>query len=154
MTLPASGAISLQDLITEFGGGTKLTDFYRGGARVPATRVVALYGTWSSYFYQYGLTGGGNPYYVRQRTGLQNVVFVWNGATVATLINQGGVSSGAGSVIVGGYQYSAGSYQEVDGEYTLYSIRRRTYSETTESINTDVPTSGAIFLTDFYGATS
>lgn len=35
MALPGSGTIKLSDLITEFGGGTKLSDFYRGGAYVP-----------------------------------------------------------------------------------------------------------------------
>lgn len=35
MTLPSSGQLSLSMLISEFGGGTKLTDFYRGGSLVP-----------------------------------------------------------------------------------------------------------------------
>lgn len=37
MTLPASGSISLSQIIAEFGGGSKITDFYRGGALVPNT---------------------------------------------------------------------------------------------------------------------
>lgn len=41
MALPTSGNITLQMLITEFGGGTKLTDFYRGGALVPDTAANA-----------------------------------------------------------------------------------------------------------------
>ena len=35
MTLPSSGDIKLSQLIAEFGGGTKLTNFYRGGGLVP-----------------------------------------------------------------------------------------------------------------------
>jgi hypothetical protein len=41
MALPTSGNISLSQLIAEFGGGTKLTDFYRGGAWVPNTAANA-----------------------------------------------------------------------------------------------------------------
>lgn len=41
MALPGSGDIRLSDLIAEFGGGTKLSDFYRGGAYVPDTPTNA-----------------------------------------------------------------------------------------------------------------
>lgn len=41
MTLPASGDLSLSMIISEFGGGTKLGDFYRGGAYVPNTGTNA-----------------------------------------------------------------------------------------------------------------
>lgn len=37
MALPASGQIALSQIIAEFGGGTKLTDFYKGGLYVPNT---------------------------------------------------------------------------------------------------------------------
>lgn len=37
MALPASGNIALSQIIAEFGGGSKITDFYRGGALVPNT---------------------------------------------------------------------------------------------------------------------
>ena len=37
MPLPTSGNISLSQIVAEFGGSTtpKLTDYYRGGGRVP-----------------------------------------------------------------------------------------------------------------------
>lgn len=35
MAIPSSGQLKLSLLIAEFGGGVKLTDFYRGGGLVP-----------------------------------------------------------------------------------------------------------------------
>lgn len=43
MALPTSGNLSFSQIIAEFGGGAgaKLTDYYRGGARVPDTAANA-----------------------------------------------------------------------------------------------------------------
>lgn len=167
MTLPASGAISLQNLITEFGGGTKLTDFYRGGGLVPATGEVTNYQAWSSF--EYNFLGPSPPspanvtegWSVAERNSdglLISAEVYWGGAEVvsgsAAATELDDPDTGGGS----GYQYQRGTLQESydDGTFTYhyYNVRRRRYTVTTESINTDVPTSGAIFLTDFYGATS
>lgn len=146
--LQASGPITLQDLITFFGGGTKLTDFYRGGGLVPATRstttLVVNYGTYSAGQYQpffgtprFQYVIGGNVY--------------WD----ETLISSSGNSAGLIPFFVtspgSGFQYNRVT---VGGDSN--GIRRRSYnafnSTTTVDINTGVPTSGAIKLTDFYGA--
>lgn len=37
MTLPASGTIKISDIVAEFGGTGKLSEYYRGGGRVPDT---------------------------------------------------------------------------------------------------------------------
>lgn len=57
MTLQASGAISLQDIATEFGGATphSISEYYRGGANVPnitQNNSIPISGqvSWSDYY--------------------------------------------------------------------------------------------------------
>ena len=135
-TLAASGAISIGTLNSFFtGSGTAMSNFYRGGGRVPSTRTVRE------------PTSG--AYYDVDRVwnylGFAYQEAFWFGS-VAIL------TAGETSFTSGIYTYFRGSFQENipygEGSYQAYSIYR-TYQQ---AINTGVPSSGTISLSDFYGA--
>ena len=50
MTLQTSGAISLSQVQSEFGGSNpiSMSEYYRGGAYVPTT--ISTAGAWSAYY--------------------------------------------------------------------------------------------------------
>lgn len=147
-TLQTSGPITLQDLIDFFGGGSKLTDFYRGGGLVPSVRSttsqVVNYGNWSGSFYQPFV--GASPRYFYNIGGS----VYWDDS----LISLNG--SGTGFIPFFITAPSGFQYQRVTVGSEPNGIRRRSYvsfDQTTDTpINTNVPSSGAIKLTDFYGA--
>jgi hypothetical protein len=146
MALQSSGVISVNNLKSEFSdtGDSSLTEFYRGGSLVPSTKEEVYfgysYGPWSPYQYQ-PFAGAGSRFYASSGQ------WVWNNSTVS------GSGAYAGKVISSGsFEYQAGSSQ-TGGQY---AIRRRTrtffsYTEDVD-INTNVPESGEISLTDFYSA--
>jgi hypothetical protein len=135
MPLQTSGAISLSQVQSEFGGANpvSMSEYYRGGSYVPTTGS----GSYSSY--QANLQ---SPQYYFTNHG----IVVWNGSQVAN------VSAGATSATAGGYTYQRGSlYTTISGKYTstsYYYVRRGTAST---SINTGIPSSGAISMSQFYG---
>ena len=153
MTLQTSGAISLANLQTEYTDTApiSLSEFYRNGGKVPNTITVNVpAGSWSSYLYD---RTGNNYYWV--------VAFFaggqWAGSSAG--FNSLTVST-ATSVTVGGFEYQRGSFVETITTGTgknqvtssYYRIRRRTTATTsTISVNQNVPTSGTISLSQFYG---
>lgn len=155
MAMPSSGVITADQFRNEFGdsGETSLSNWYRGGPFVPATRTytetTVNTGPFSSY--EYSLFGVGAKYYFRW-TGTQ-VTIVWNDVTIVPSSNPLFPGQSSTSWISQGYQYERGSLID-SGEY--YQVRRRTYTTTTEtitqSVNTGVPTSGPISFSDLYGA--
>jgi hypothetical protein len=135
MTLQTSGAISLSQVQSEFGGANpvSMSEYYRGGSYVPTTGA----GSYSSYqgslqSPRYYFTGDG--------------IVVWNNSQVAN------VSAGATSATAGGYTYQRGSlYTTIASKYTTvyyYYVRRGTAAA---SINTGIPSSGTISMNQFYG---
>ena len=144
--LQGSGAISLGDIQTTMGGASpaSINEYYRGGAYVPSSKTATIYdptsGSYSSAGYRWvrhGLSGVNQGYWAG--------VYTW-------LSGYGDITSYAH----GGYIYYRGPflYLETDPyggtDYYNFAISR-SYSGTV-SINTGVPSSGQISLSQFYGA--
>jgi hypothetical protein len=133
-TLQTSGAISLSQVQSVFGGGNpiSMSEYYRGGSYVPSTGA----GSYTSY---YGSTT--SPAYFFSNTGS----VAWNGTTI------GNAGANATSFTSGGYTYQRGSlFYTQTGKFTVsyYRVRRR---QTSVSINTSIPSSGTISMSQFYG---
>lgn len=152
--LPTSGALSIGTLNGFFGGsGTSMSNFYRGGGRVPSSRTVnytAREPTSGDYY-------GGGYHWVWANTTLQI-----NWASVLR-INTAicGTSNCAWnytSYTISGYTYYRSSLvayyydnkNQINGG--IYRVYRTYPSSYTEAINTGVPSSGTIRLSNFYGA--
>ena len=148
MTLQSSGAISLANLASEYTDTqpNSLSEFYRNGGKVPSsiTENVAA----GSYVTQYNV----NTYYSRV------VIFAslrWNIVNITT-----SASSTATTFSSGGFDYQRGAFvaniTQGSGKtaftYAYYKIKRRTSATTTTTnVNQNVPTSGTISLSQFYG---
>jgi hypothetical protein len=148
MSLPTSGAISIGTLNGFFGGsGTSMSNFYRGGGRVPATRTVAITAREpSSGEYFNGFNS--DAYWA---TAGQVIQAGFPGQGFFNLVGEGATSFTSGSST-----YFRGSYQGgvISGEdfWETFGIFRTFPSTTTVAINTGVPSSGTISLSNFYGA--
>lgn len=161
MALQTSGPISFADLQAEFGGSHPigLNEYYRGGAYVPAQITEQ---TSSNITYWVSPVRSSGPY--------------TNAWITIDATNAGGTKQiniyKNGSAVVVGYTpsnaltrttyYSGGSYirESLAASYVLadfsekrlYAFRNVNYYNTTVTVNTDVPSSGAISLNQFYGA--
>jgi len=170
MSMPSSGSpISLGDARTTFGdsGDTSMSELYRGGSLIPATRdtTTTTYGAWSSYvFVIFNESGGGFPTGSFSMSdgwldrGFQNIAAAqWSG--VGTIPSSNLPPAGTTLIEGGGYQYERGVYQGTSGTAPsttdYYSVRRRSVTTTTtsENINTGVPTTvgSQISMNQLYG---
>ena len=138
MAIKTSGTISFTDIVNEFGGAApySLNQYYRGGARVPATRNTYIRDPASG-----GLYSPLPP--MSMWIGMTGEVW-WNGSRVAS-------GAGGTSVIVGEWTYHRGDVDPTGSAGSWYIVYR-TKGGTT-AINTNVPTSGQISFSQFYGAT-
>lgn len=148
----SSGAVSIGDLQTQLGGSSpaSMSEYYRGGSYVPATRTTTVTEgpywrphSYTSGRYEWDTYGGSYPNgtYLQIWWANVNIVFVTNGP-------------GYTSYTTGGYTYYRGTYRGVisAGYDSWWSWEvYRTYTTTT-SINTSVPSSGTISMNQFYGA--
>lgn len=142
-TLQTSGAISLSDLQTQLGGANPigLSEYYRGGSYVPSTRTT-------STNVSEGPTYVANVTYWYVDNSYADFRIYWGGF----LAN---VGSGTSYTISGKTYYRGGFYTQVwaGNRYLYYYYISRTYTTTTVSnINTSVPTSGQISLSQLYGS--
>ena len=154
MALQTSGAISLLNLQNEFGGSNpiNISEYYRGGGLVPPTRYEP--GPTSSTFGAASLSSPLNGWAQRQDSPYTVRIF-WNSDT--QVVEFSGTSLGSpSSYTTGGWTYyrsTTATFTNVPfagAYYYVWSIRR----EQTININTNVPTSGQISLSNFYGATA
>lgn len=140
MALQSSGEISLAQVQSEFGGSNpiEMSEYYRGGSYVPTT----LGGAWTAW----QGTLNSPTYYWMIDNWNGNASLYWNGSNVAN------PSVNATTTSAGGYEYEKGSlFNSVESKYqslSFYYIRRRTQSAT---VNTGIPSSGTISMSDFYG---
>lgn len=164
MALQTSGAISLLNLQNEFGGSNpiSISEYYRGGGLVPSTRTtfVTTYepGPGSSNFAAASLSSPLNGWAQRQDSPYTVRIF-WNSDT--QLVEFSGTSLGSpSSYTTGGWTYyrsATATFTNIPfagANYYVWSIRRQQTSSTVVNINTSVPTSGQISLSNFYGATA
>ena len=146
--LQSSGAISINDIKNMFGGpgSPALSNYYRGGAYIPSSKTVTVRDPSSGEYYNLAI--GGIWWEV---TGGYTAVY-WNGPGY---VYQNGTGLNPTSVTSGGYTYYRGSLRAVvpqDYQPTSYYYGIYRTSSSTTSINTGIPSSGAISLSQFYGA--
>lgn len=144
MALQSSGEISLAQVQSEFGGSNpiEMAEYYRNGSYVPST--ISTVGSWSSW---YGTLS--NPvYYWVLDTNNSTATIYWNDSQI------GNPSYSSTSYTTGGYDYEKGTeFDSIVSKYTslyFYQVRRRT-SGSTITVNSSVPTSGTISMSNFYG---
>lgn len=146
MTVTASSPISLTDLHAEFGGTGPITDYYRGGGLVPSTRAAYYtYGSYSSDQYDFFAP----IYYIKQRDSDGKFLEInWNGPLIS-----GGNLILPYTHTAGGYLYEKTTIGGATGGFTYYRVKRAVATlHPLANINTSVPTSGEISLTDFYSS--
>ena len=175
MTLQTSGSISLSELASEFGGSAhhSLSEYYRGGANVPTTITTGVaQGSFSAY--QGNVTGAtGSTGVVTSVNYFWKIQFfsssvVWNGVDKPNTnpLELTGILSGPHTQTLflsnDGFEYERGpligNFQVPSGSpgftlaANLYQVRRRqAATTTTTTVNTGIPSSGQVSLTDFYG---
>ena len=154
MALQTSGAISLLNLQNEFGGSNpiNISEYYRGGGLVPPTRTTFEPGPTSSTFGAASLSSPLNGWAQRQDSPYTVRIF-WNSDT--QVVEFSGTSLGSpSSYTTGGWTYSRSNTVTftnipfAGANYYIWPIRRE------QTININVPTSGQISLSNFYGATA
>lgn len=153
MTLQTSGSISLADLASEYTDSApySMSEFYRNGGKVPNSITVNVpAGSYTSE--QYSTS---SPIYWWRQAIFADVR--WNG----TVVNSGQMTNvNATTYSAGGYDYARGAlvglYTTGTGKTaftgTNYKIKRRTSATTSsQNVNQNVPTSGQVSLSQFYG---
>jgi hypothetical protein len=140
---------NLANVQSALGGSNpiSMSEYYRGGPYVPTTRNVTVREPSSGDSYARGST----DWAVINSSGTS---LYWGGPFVASAFG-----AGTTSLVRDGYTYYRGGYRETTSEgnsyygfFTLvhYAVYR-TYGSTA-SINTGVPSSGAISISQLYGA--
>ena len=149
MSLQGSGAISLANLAAEFGDSPpySMSEYYRGGALVPASISYTATATEGPYYteppgtaWMQWINGDGSE-------GGANVQ--WGGVNVHE-----NVPAGTYSVSVGGYTYYRSYFVKSIRDkfyWDYYAIARYYYYTAYETVNTGIPGSGQISLNQFYG---
>jgi len=148
MALPSSGVLKLSDLVAEFGGGNRLSDFYRGGGLVPSSISKREPASGTSY------NISSTHWYRRHINGSFQVISIkWGGSNI--LSNS---TSDVSSYSSGGWTYHRGSLADTVNtpppEPGFPSVTERYYGiyrTGTDSLNTGIPSSGQLKLSDFYG---
>lgn len=144
MTLQSSGAISLSQVQSEFGGSNpvSMSEYYRGGSYVP-TSVTQAAGSYTSYLYSssYAWSAG------------LGVNITWNGSQAYSNVTTPNTTT---IISIGGYTYQRGSFQSSSTSggklaitTSVYQVRRRLNSSTI-TVNQAIPSSGMIDMADFY----
>lgn len=147
--LQGSGAISINDIRNLFGGpgSPSLANYYRGGSYIPSTKTVTTTtrepssGEYFSFYAYMWRASNSNTVTIRWA----NVVIGTFSPVTLTSVTVGGATYYRGSYY-GGYGYYGG---DTGNDYRLYRV---VTSTTTTSINTNIPTSGTISLSQFYSA--
>jgi len=156
MTLQTSGSISFEDIESEFGGGNpvSINDYYRGGPYVPSSittsTVVREPSSGENYIKD-------NVCWRRHSGGTYDRTTVFWGDQE---IYQSSDNTST-SVVINGKTYYKGTLREEDfipgpgydppRYIDYYGIYRSSEGTTTTSVNGNIPTSGQITLSDFYG---
>ena len=146
--LQSSGAISINDIKTLFGGPTSpsMSNYYKGGAYIPATKTVS-----EGPFYL--RTGGPGQYYWSNTNNFINDVteVLWNLDTYDKYYSPTFSiprDNNLTSYTTGGFTYLRGTLQLDSGGTQAYQVSRTS----SVTINPNVPSSGVISLSQFYGA--
>jgi hypothetical protein len=153
MTLQTSGSISLNNLKSEFGGSgdIKLSDYYRNGSYVPSNITVNTTVREPSS----GTNFSDNTYWTVLTGSFTGVRVSWGDNIVHSSDETEHTSASSG-----GYTYYRGSFVRYDrvpagpNRYIFrshYRLHRISGGSSTTPVNRNVPTSGQISLSNFYG---
>lgn len=156
-TLQTSGAISFSQMQTALGGANPIgfNEYYRGGSYVPTygydTSTIRDPSSGSNY------ATTGTTYFWVVTASSNNIQIVWAGTAVYNQTNSNFTSYTASSGTYSGSTFYRDSLElTVDdgyGNYVYYYRLYRTYTSSSyTTINTNVPTSGAISMSQMYGA--
>jgi len=161
VALPTSGTISINDLRVEFGdsGSSSLSEFYRGRGLVPATQTT----TTTTYeptatTYEYSLVSPLYGWVQDESSPFTNYLY-WNDVELVQFTDSS-FNATSSYTHTDGWTYirSSGALDTGidlgDIIVSVFPIRRQKTTTTVTNINTGVPTSGTISLSDFYGATA
>lgn len=139
---------NLANVQAALGGSNpiSMSEYYRGGAYVPTSRTTTVREPTSGEYY----ASGPSTWWEAQYTPFPNLIIRWQGTNI-----NAGTNINITSFTSGGYTYFRGSYRTTLGDpygggYNLYGLYRTSSSTTT--INTGVPASGQISLSQLYGA--
>lgn len=144
------GTVSSYDLAavqSALGGSNPISinEYYRGGSYVPTTTTSTVTQNSTFNYNRYP------RYYWYHSNDPNETVVAWANAQVFSI----GRNPNLTSYTYGGYTYYRSTFKlTVNGQYgayTSYYAVYRTYT-TTSSINTIVPSSGTISLSQLYGA--
>ena len=157
MALQSTGQIKSSQIQTEFGGANPISlgEYYKNGSYVPST-VGGAAGAWGSY------TTSTNYWYNMQNiqnTGVNYWEVFANGSTTALGTNL--TLDSNNRVVIGSYEYEraasaytffvpSGKNQQGQDSYYSYHYRKRTVA-TQVTVNTNIPTSGMISMSNMYG---
>lgn len=152
-TLQSSGTISLGNVQSVMGGSNpaSMSEYYRGGTYVPSTKTVTppmegpFFSAQPPYYYWAVSSGVAEGPFPWEPIYYTYIIVQWN----STYMDFDG-DEYTTSYTRGGYTYYRGSLS--NGSYNVYQISRSSTTTTTTNINTSVPTSGTISLSNFYGA--
>jgi hypothetical protein len=145
---------NLANVRDALGGGNPvyMSNFFRGGPYVPANRTVGYTAREpaSGDNYIRSWFGGTSYFWYENSQGVKGIY--WNN----TYVHEGGV--GASAVTIGGITYYRGAFKEsATGSKSnvvtwFYGIYRTYPSSYQQAINTGVPSSGTISISQLYGA--
>lgn len=159
--LPSSGPLSINDIRNMFGGPSSpsMANYYRGGAYIPATKSNTVFQpelyriNSSPYSYWQVVIVNTTGYQPGSTNGSNNAIYNNAGIPSGT-IPSGNVSS----FTYNGVTYYRGSYRQaiMFREYAFFVTHNYfgcyTGVTTTTNINTGIPSSGTISISQFYGA--
>jgi hypothetical protein len=163
--LPSSGPLSILDIKNLFGGpaSPSLSNYYRGGGYIPATKTVSsnvrepssgnAYSASPPYTYWLIVSSSATT------TNPNNSNFIyWNYPSGSSAFYSGPFGGAASTYTSSGVTYYFSNVKRFGwysccGFYQAGFELYRTYTTTvTVSINTGIPSSGTISLSQFYGA--
>lgn len=150
--LQGSGAISLNNIKTLFGGpvSPSLGNYYRGGTYIPATKSTSTVvrepasGQYYSGAYLWWFDTYGGQIYINWANA--QVYYQFSQLPSTTSVTVSGVTYFRGSLQTSGASNTKGYTRDYYGVYRTY------VTNSTTNINTNIPTSGAISLSQFYNA--
>lgn len=162
--LQSSGPIAISNIKTLFGGPTSpsLSNYYRGSSYIPSTKTVdaTVYEPPNGNTFL-GVTPKLTAGYWWIGGLYQAVWFTFNAKTLwwDGVILMSNIPESTTTVTIGAYTYYRGtdtaySNFNMSGYYWEYGyyVRRTSGGSVTVSINTGIPSSGTIRLSQFYGA--
>lgn len=149
MALQNSGAISLSQIQTQYGGSNPIpaSEYYRGGNRVQSSKNV------TNTVNETRVYSGTNYWQKRQEFYDYNVAqtqIVWDGTVIKSYESNGRNADGVNN----SYAYGGKTYYKNFNNGNFGGLRRSYNVTNSVSLNNSVPNSGTIKFSNFYGGSN